>query len=107
MASFTTRVELHNATTWQEYEALHTKMQSQGFQQTIKSDAGTVYELPPAEYNYVGDVARNAVLAKATSAAVSAGFPIWTPKARSDAKTSAVFVTEATARTWDGLKPKA
>ena len=91
MASFTTRVELHGADK-SDYETLHQKMDAQGFSRTITSDDGTRYWLPPAEYNYVAAATRAEVLAKAKAAA-------------SQVKTSfAVFVTEAGARTWYGLK---
>jgi len=91
MAQFTTRVELHDAD-WNDYTKLHAQMARQGFSQTIKSDDGTVYELPPAEYNYSGSITRSDVLNKA-QAAVGA------------VKTSyAVLVTESDGRTWSGLK---
>jgi len=91
MASFTTRVELHDAN-WDDYSKLHEKMRAQGFSQTITSDNGTVYQLPPAEYDYNGVVTRQQVLdkAKAAAAAVKSSY--------------AVLVTESNGRTWWGLK---
>jgi hypothetical protein len=91
MASFTTRVELHDAK-WSDYTALHEEMEKRGFSRTITSSDGKIYELPPAEYNYVGAVTRDSVHEKAKSAAraVKASF--------------SVLVTEATGRTWSGMK---
>ncbi|MGN6149481.1 MAG: type V toxin-antitoxin system endoribonuclease antitoxin GhoS [Rhizomicrobium sp.] len=90
MASFTTRVELHNADR-DDYTKLHEKMRAQGFSQTIRSDQGTTYHLPPAEYDYSGQVNRATVLekAKTAAAAVKPNF--------------AVLVTESAGRTWHGL----
>jgi len=48
--SYTTRVELHDAKTWQDYENLHSEMAREGFARTITSDEGIEYELPTAEY---------------------------------------------------------
>jgi hypothetical protein len=92
MARFTTRVELHNAD-WSDYTALHREMKSKGFLLTIADGDGHVYALPPAEYNYVGDITKEDVLSKARSAAgaVKPSFE--------------VFVTESSGRTWHGLKP--
>lgn len=90
MASFTVRVELHNATR-DDYEKLHGYMAKQGFKNAITSDAGTTYLLPPAEYNFEGSATRDQVLQGAKAAAALA-------------KSSyAVLVTEATGRTWVGL----
>lgn len=105
MARFTTRVELHNASGWQDYANLHEAMRKQGFTQTITSDDGVTYELPPAEYNLIGSLARDAVLARAKTAAASIGFPVWTASSGDDAKTCSILVSEATSRTWMGLKP--
>jgi hypothetical protein len=93
MTSFTTRVELHDAT-WSDYTKLHEEMRGRGFRQTITSDDGIVYELPPAEYDYQGTVTAADVLAKARAAA-EAVKPSY-----------AVLVTESSGRTWAGLKSK-
>ena len=90
MASFTTRVELHDAD-WSDYETLHKKMAAQGFTRTITSDGGKRYQMPPAEYNLEEAITRDQVLARAKTAA-------------GQVKPSyAVFVTEASGRTWSGL----
>ena len=90
MASFTIRVELHDATR-DDYTKLHEKMRSQGFSQTIKSDDGITYQLPPAEYDYTGYATRSQVLEKANAAAA-----LTKPR-------YAVLVTESAGRTWYGL----
>ena len=91
MASFTTRVELHDAND-DDYEKLHEKMEAKGFSRTITSDEGTTYHLPPAEYDYSGDVTRAQVREKAKSAAslVMSSY--------------SVLVTESNGRTWHALK---
>jgi hypothetical protein len=91
MASFMTRVELHGAA-YQDYVALHGHMTQQGFTNTIRSGAGQVYELPPAEYNLVGNCTRTDVLERAKSAAQKTMKPF------------AVVVSEHTGCTWLGLK---
>jgi hypothetical protein len=93
MTMFTTRVELHSAT-WQDYEDLHSAMKKKGFTTTIKADGGQIYQLPPAEYNYIGSEDANAVLERAKAAAGSVK------------KSYAVIVSESNLRTWFGL-PKA
>lgn len=54
MASFTVRVELHNATEG-DYEELHAAMENEGFIRPIQGSDGKVYRLPTAEYNRVLD----------------------------------------------------
>jgi hypothetical protein len=90
MASFTTRVELHDAD-WNDYTKLHGEMKNQGFSQTIRSDDGKVYELPPAEYNFVGEITRAQALDRAKAAAAKVK------------KTFGVVVTESAGRSWLGL----
>jgi hypothetical protein len=88
MASFTVRVELHNATEG-DYEELHTAMENEGFIRTIQGSDGKVYRLPTAEYNRILDgLTRNTVLQDAKSAASSTGRRYW------------VLVTESKGRTW-------
>lgn len=91
MASFTTRVILHDADD-DDYLLLHEKMDEEGFSTIIVSDDGTVYELPPAEYNYEGEITRSDVLAKAKAAAAATK------------RKSGILVTEAKGRSWTGLK---
>ena len=90
MTSFTSRVELHEAT-WSDYDKLHGEMIAQGFSNTIRSDDGTTYALPPAEYNFEGNLTRAQVLDRAKAAA-----------SRTNRK-HAALVTESNGRTWQGL----
>lgn len=90
MTSYTTRVELHKAQDG-DYGKLHTAMEKKGFTRTIESDDGTVYQLPTAEYNFIGTQARKEVLALAKDAAATVR-----PK-------YAIIVTQAASRTWSGL----
>jgi hypothetical protein len=91
MARYTTRVVLHDAD-WDDYEALHLYMESQGFSRIIKSDDGVAYHMPDAEYNLEADINRATVLARAKTAAAKTG------------KKYAVLVTESAGRTWHGLE---
>ena len=93
MTSFTTRVELHDAT-WDDYTKLHEKMRAQGFSRTITSDNGVTYQLPLAEYDYQSSstVTRQQVLDKAKAAAGAVK------------TTYEVLVTESNGRIWAGLK---
>ncbi len=68
MASFTTRVVLHEAESG-DYENLHDYMKDKGFKRTIKSKKGNVYEMPEAEYNYSGNDTLDNVMDKAKKAA--------------------------------------
>jgi hypothetical protein len=90
MAQFTVRVELHNADD-DDYEALHSAMKSEGFSRFIKSDDGTKYHLPPAEYVRSGELTRKQVLDSAKSAAAETG------------RKSSILVTESVGRSWSGL----
>jgi hypothetical protein len=91
MASFTTRVELHNAT-YSDYETLHSAMESEGFSRTITSDVGFTYQLPTAEYDRLVTLTRSQVLESAKRAASTTG------------KKYLILVTESSGRTWTGLK---
>lgn len=92
MASFTTRVELLNNPTADEYETLHEEMGKRNFTRTITSDDGIEYHLPPAEYNRIGTYTRAQTLEAAKSAATATG------------KTCRVVVTESAGRTWHNLQ---
>jgi hypothetical protein len=91
MSQYITRVELHDAI-WSDYTKLHEAMRREGFSQTITANNGAVYELPPAEYNYIGNETRGQVLEKAKSAA------------RGIKPSFAVLVTESNGITWTDLK---
>ncbi len=90
MTQFTTRVELHDAN-WSDYTKLHAQMQAQGFELTVHSDDGVVYELPPAEYNFEGNLTRSQVLGRAKMAAATTN------------RKYAAIVTQSAGRTWAGL----
>ena len=90
MASFTTRVELHNASS-KDYETLHAAMERAGFSRVIRSDEGRWYHLPTAEYDCSGSLTQRQVLKAAESAAATTG------------KGFGVIVTESAGRTWSNL----
>jgi hypothetical protein len=87
MAKFTTRVELHGAGD-DDYETLHTAMESRGFSRTIASADGTVYKLPTAEYSYNGESTVAEVREMAKAAAQTTG------------KRFAILVSESIVRSW-------
>lgn len=91
MTSYTTRIELHKAQDG-DYGKLHAAMEKKGVTRTIESDDGTVYQLPTAEYNFIGTETRKEVLELAKNAAATVR-----PK-------YAVLVTQSAGRTWSGLE---
>jgi hypothetical protein len=95
MASFTVRVELHDADD-NDYASLHVAMAEQGFVRWIQGGNGSRCRLPTAEYN-MADTAmdRSGVLKRSKAAAnsVKPEPPPW------------ILVTESVGRTWSGLKP--
>jgi hypothetical protein len=91
MATFITRVELHHASTADDYQRLHNAMATQGFSRTIKSDNGTAYHLPTAEYYFIGSFTTRQVLDKAKAAANTIG------------KTFMVITFETLNGAWEGL----
>ena len=92
MARFIVRVELHDASTWQDYELLHKKMEAEGFTRTITGSNGVTYHLPPAEYEMQGSYSKEEVLTKAERAASQTR------------KRHGIIVTEANGQIWRGLK---
>ena len=90
MARFMTRVELHSAD-GDDYETLHSAMETEGFERTITSDNGVAYHLPTAEYYRETTLTRQEVLDAAKRAAT---------KTR---KNFGAIVTEANGITWSGL----
>jgi hypothetical protein len=87
MASFTTRVELHGATS-QDYDVLHAWMHAEGFKRTIRAENGVEYHLPTAEYDLAGGYSVMMVRDKAARAASKTGRRFW------------ILVTEAGPRAW-------
>ena len=90
MASFTVRIELHNAQ-WADYDQLHAAMEQRGFSRQITSDDGKTYHMPWAEYNGTGNLTSPQVRDIAKEAADSTG------------RQNSIFVTEAASRAWVGL----
>jgi len=90
MASFITRVELHNANV-QDYANLHGYMAQEGFTRTIRSDDGKLYQLPPAEYGLIANCNAFEARDKASKAAARTF------------KNFAVLSVERNAAAWVGL----
>lgn len=90
MATFMTRVELHGAT-YDDYANLHAYMAQEGFTNTIRSDDGVLYHLPPAEY----DLDANCTVVQARDKASKA--------ATRTSKSFAVLSVEYGAAAWVGL----
>ena len=90
MASFITRVELHDAN-YQDYINLHLYMTQEGYTTTIRANNGVTYHLPPAEYELIADCTLGQALGKAERAA---------QKTR---KRAAVLVSEYRGCIWSGL----
>jgi hypothetical protein len=88
---YTTRVELHHASTVSDYTNLHALMQQEGFSRTVNSSDGHSYQLPPAEYLKTGTYAIADVLNAAVRAAQRTG------------RHSSVLVTAGAELTWNGL----
>lgn len=91
MARFTVRIELHSAT-WEEYEAMYTHLESAGFSDIVKNSKGVEYKMPPAEYNFDGDLTTDEVLALANACAAKV------------VASYAVLVTKTLQRRWSGLE---
>lgn len=91
MARFTVRVQLHDAE-WRHYETLYENMATQGFTDVITTEPDGRVKMPPGEYNYIGDVAKDEVLAKAERAAAGTG------------KKYSILVTQSAGRTWKNLE---
>ena len=74
MSLFTTRVELHNAKTSEDYDKLHIEMEKEGFFRTIQLQGeNVVYHLPTAEYNLSSEKTTEQVLDLAKKAATRIG----------------------------------
>lgn len=92
-SKFTVRVELLNIEYDNSaYSILHQAMEDAGFTKTIKGSDGAVYNLPPAEYNYVGTKTAEEILDLAGSATLKTKHK------------SAILVTESSGRKWRGLE---
>jgi len=91
MTNFTTRVELHDAKTWQDYDNLHKNMAAEGFSRSITQN-GVSYELPTAEYAITSNLTILQITTKAKSAANKTG------------KSSSVLTSQTVLWHWDNLK---
>ena len=97
------RVELHRAPAdGEDYKKLHAEMASRGWSRLIRSEDGSDYHLPPAQYFANNTENRVAMLNRARAAAEAVGYTVW---AGSSGKTYAAIVTEGPSN-WVGL-PKA
>jgi hypothetical protein len=94
MAYFITRVEIHNAKSWAEYDQLHAAMGYRGFSRTVDVN-GTPRRLPTAEYFHPDTTTTQTILNKAKEAAASIG------------KTASIVVSHASDGLVDGLPPAA
>ena len=92
MPSFTVRVELHHASTKEDYDKLHDAMFAENFFRVIESGDGVWYSLPTAEYEFSGDLTTGQVREAAKKAAATTG------------KKLAVLVTQSSGRAWSGLE---
>jgi hypothetical protein len=92
MAKFTVRVVLHKIKNLDHdsYTKLHAAMEAANFKRYIESE-DAAYQLPPAEYNYIGSKSREEVREEASAIATKIDVD------------SGVLVTEGV-RVWSGLK---
>lgn len=91
MPRFTVRVVLHNASP-QNYVDLANSLATKGVVDVIRSDDGTLYKLPPAEYNFEGNASAEQVRdAVVQAASITNRF-------------ESVLVTETQKRVWQGLQ---
>ncbi len=91
MATFLTRVELHDAT-YESYVQLHDFMRQEGFTATIRGGDGALYQLPPAEYH----LSANCTIEDARERASRA--------AQKTQRNHAVLVSAYNQAAWNGLK---
>jgi hypothetical protein len=89
--AFMTRVELHDAS-YQDYANLYSHMAKEGFSNTIRSGDGTLYRLPPAEYELIANCSVSEARDKASRAARRTG------------KAFAVVTSQYATAAWVGLQ---
>ena len=90
MAKYLVRVELHRAGP-DDYESLHSAMESAGFSRTIRGNDGVECYLPTAEYFCEGKYSATGVRDAAQKAAAS----VWS--------SFSVIVAEGSVLAWVGL----
>lgn len=88
MIKFTVRIELHETN---DYSPLHEQMEQRGFLRTIEATNGSIYSLPPGEYNEISDRTGKEVRSDAVAAI------------RAINERGAVLVTPSNGRFWQGL----
>lgn len=91
--SYTVRVLIKDASV-ADYGSLWDQMDRSGFTDEIRADDGSMYKLPPGEYDLSG-----------TYLDISQVREIARQAARATGREHSVLVTEATARTWFNLSP--
>lgn len=91
MANYTIRIELHGAN-YSHYVDLAKKLAAIGVVDTIRADDGTLYKLPPAEYNHESTADINSVEQACAGIAASV------------VPSYAVLVSQAVLRRWRGLQ---
>lgn len=91
MSTFTIRVSLQKAS-WADYVALAKGLAAIGVVDVIRSDDGTWYRLPDAEYHYEGDATSGQIMDAVARVADAVKPP------------AAVLVTQALRTQWRGLQ---
>ncbi|WP_343725634.1 hypothetical protein [Herbaspirillum huttiense] len=91
MTNFTIRVLLEAEADEDDYARLDSVMKRSEIQNTITSELGKKYQLPPGEYSYSGEIDRKSLLEKVKAAAGEL------------AKPYSVLITESRGRTWYNL----
>jgi hypothetical protein len=91
MTDYTIRVVLKDNATWNDYVKLHDALARAGISDEIAADDGTIYKMPPAEYNYSGTASLQQVHAAAKTAA------------NTIKPNNSVLVTQPAGRLWSGL----
>jgi hypothetical protein len=91
MNEFTIRVVLHDNATWSDYTKLQAALSRAAITDEITADDGTVFRLPPAEYNYAGAASLQTIHAAAQAAANSVKL------------NNSILVTQSSGRLWSGL----
>lgn len=92
MTWYLARMELHNANS-HDYSELHERMEAQGYTRTIRSDSGSSYWLPTAEYELIGEMSCDDAFERAKTAGAGTG------------KLFGAVVVQYSRAKWYGLPP--
>ncbi len=76
MALFFVRVELHDATS-KDYDVLHENMAKASYSRSIKDGAGSVFQLPTAEYARYFTATVDRVIEEVKKVAATTGKTYW------------------------------